>query len=72
VTLAAPTRELAPALRFELRYELAAGRWLFGAAALLQLSLVKTSYELVVGDEHQVLAAPALLRPGAVLTVGVR
>jgi hypothetical protein len=69
----APERtELVPAVRAELRYELGVGNVLFGVAALLESTLVKRRYELAQAGAPELLAAPALLRPGAVLTLGVK
>ena len=72
VALAAPKSNLEPLLRAELRYELSAGSFSFGAAAFVDLALMKTNYELSAGVEHQVLAQPARLRPGAQLGIAVR
>lgn len=72
VTLAAPNRALAPILRGELRYELSAGRFLFGFAARVDVALVKTSYELREAGQPMPLAAPALVRPGGALSVALK
>jgi hypothetical protein len=72
VTPAATKSDLEPAWRAEVRYELGVGPVLLGVAALLEGSFVKTRYELVQAGRRELLAAPAPLRPGAVVTVAVR
>jgi hypothetical protein len=72
VTPAAAKSDFEPSLRGELRYELGSRHFLLGIAALLESSLVKTRYELVHASRSELLAAPAPVRPGAVVTVAVR
>jgi hypothetical protein len=72
VTAAGEATELSTALRAELRYELAVGHLLFGIAAIVEASLVKTRYELAGADRSEVLAEPPPFWPGAALTVAVR
>jgi hypothetical protein len=72
VAAAGSKSDLSPALRAELRYEIAAGNFLLGFAALLEASLVRTRYELAQQGPPELLAAPALLRPGGVVTLALR
>ena len=72
VTPAAEHSEVEPALRAELRYEFAAGNVLFGVAALLEATLVKRRYEIEQPGSPELLAAPAPLRPGAVVTLALK
>ncbi len=72
VTLASPSTDTAPALRLELRYALGVGHVLFGAAALLDLGLVRSHYDLAEAGVRRELAAPWLARPGAAVSIGVR
>jgi hypothetical protein len=72
-TTPAPEKsEWEPGLRAEARYELALGPLLFGVAALLEGSFAKTRYELLQSGRPELLAAPPLFRPGAVVTLGVK
>ncbi|HEY3497929.1 MAG TPA: hypothetical protein VGK73_24690 [Polyangiaceae bacterium] len=72
VTLAPPSTDVAPALRLELRYFFSAGPAQLGAAAQLDIGLVKTHYDLAEASGRRELAAPALLRPGAAVSIGIR
>lgn len=72
VTLGAPQSNLTPALRLELRYELASRHWLLDVAAVLELSLVRTRYELAGAGAPELLSAPAVFRPGAALMLAVQ
>jgi hypothetical protein len=72
IVLAGPRQDLEPLLRAELRYELAESGWSLGAAVLVDVSLVTTSYELSAGAAREVLAQPWRWRPGARLIVAIR
>jgi hypothetical protein len=72
VTLAEPTTDAAPALRFEVRYEYAVERVLIGAALLADVGLVRQHYDLAESGATLELSAPWLVRPGAALSIGVR
>jgi hypothetical protein len=72
ITAASSKSDVEPALRAELRYELTLGHLVFGLAALLEGPLVKTRYELVQSGGTELLASTAPLRPGGVVTLGVR
>ncbi|HEX6276252.1 MAG TPA: hypothetical protein VFZ53_24600, partial [Polyangiaceae bacterium] len=72
VTPAAERSEVEPALRAELRYEFAAGNVLLGIAALLEITLEKRRYAIEQPGSPELLAAPAPLWPGAVVTLALK
>lgn len=60
-----------PAFRAELRYELESDHFSVGAAAALDVWLIRVHYELANTKTTEELATPSLVRPGAVLWFGV-
>lgn len=70
VTLAASRLDVVPELRPELRYELQLGRVMLSWAAFLELSLLRTHYDLVDAGVQRREGAPWLARPGANFGVG--
>jgi hypothetical protein len=68
-----PDEPVEPRSEKPARYHVTAssGPLLLGLAALLEVSLMKTRYEIVNDGRAELLAAPAPLRPGGVVTVAL-
>jgi hypothetical protein len=62
-------RGQAPVALAELRYEAALGRFRMGAELGADLSLVRTHYDVVHGDERESVGRPWLIRPSAALSL---
>jgi hypothetical protein len=69
VALSADSTRAVPALRFEVRYELAFAHVALAAAGFIDASLVETRYELAESGTRRTLGTPLKTRPGAALAV---
>lgn len=67
ISLAAPSTDVAPVLRLELRYERVFSRIVLAAGPFLDASLVDTHYDVLEGGVRHRVAAPWLARPGFAL-----
>jgi hypothetical protein len=72
VTLASAKIDTAPALRGEASYELAFGRFVFGATAFAAVSLVDTHYDVIDNGARKRIATIDAIRPGGALTLSLR
>jgi hypothetical protein len=71
VALSAPKTDLAPALRAEARYELEVGPLVLGAMTFVNVSLVKTHYDVLDQGVLVRVATVGAVRPGVALTLGL-
>jgi hypothetical protein len=70
VTPLAPRTDLVPMLRPEFRYEMLGGPMVFAVSVFADIALLATHYDLVEAGNSRRLAAPWLVRPGIVVSIG--